>query len=105
MTEILTLIRQTYDPDDLTYSTLVETSRQVFCGVRSIGQSEFYQAQTTNLQPEIKVVLADYLDYQGETLVEYDGTRYSVLRTFRAGQELELVLSRASTEEGGGGYE
>jgi hypothetical protein len=34
----------------------------------------------------------DYLDYEGETLVEYLGQRYRVLRTFRTGQELELVL-------------
>ena len=105
MIEILNLITQTYDPTDPTYSTFLTTKRQVFGGVRSIGQSEFYQAQTTNLKPELKFVLADYLEYQGETLAEYNGIRYSILRTYRSGNELELVLTRASEEEGGGGYD
>lgn len=73
--------------------------RKVFCSLRSIGQSEFYQAYATDYRPELKFVLADYLDYNGETLIEYDGVVYSVIRTFRTGQELEIVVARASAEE------
>lgn len=73
--------------------------REVFAELRSIGQSEFYQAQATGYKPELKFVLADYLDYDGETLVEYTSTLYRVLRTFRAGQSLEIVVSLASAEE------
>ena len=72
---------------------------EVFAELRSIGQSEFYQAQATGYKPELKFVLADYLDYNGETLIEYTGTLYRVLRTFRAGQALEIVVSLASAEE------
>ena len=80
--------------------TLVgEERRTVLAGLRSIGQSEFYQAQATGYRPELKFVLADYLDYNGETLIEHTGTLYRVLRTFRAGQELEIVVSLASAEE------
>ena len=71
-----------------------ETTREVFAKMGSIGQKEFYQAQAIGLQPELKFVLADYLDYEGETLVEHDGQRYRVLRTYRAGQELELTVYR-----------
>lgn len=73
--------------------------RDVFCALRSIGQSEFYQAYATDYRPELKFVLADYLDYNSETLIEYDGAFYSVVRTFRTGQELEIVVARASAEE------
>lgn len=73
--------------------------REAFAELRSIGQSEFYQAQATGYKPELKFVLADHLDYGGETLIEYTGTLYSVLRTFRAGQALEIVVSLASAEE------
>lgn len=78
-----------------------ETSRTVLCSLRSIGQSEFYEASARDFYPEMKFVLADYLDYDNEQLVEYNGQRYSVLRTYRAGQELELTVQRASAEEGG----
>ena len=88
MDELLTLIKG-------------DTSRTVFCGLRSIGMKEFYEAQAVDFYPELKFVLADHLDYNGERLCEYKGQRYSVLRTFRTGQELEIVVARASAEEGG----
>lgn len=74
-------------------------SREAFCELRSIGQSEFYQAYATDYRPELKFVLADYLDYNGETLIVYEGVTYRVIRTYRAGQELEIVVARASAEE------
>ena len=81
-------------------SFVAETSsRDVLCGLRSIGLTEFYQAQATNYRPELKFVLADYLDYQGETYIRYNGDLYVVIRTYRTGQELEIVVGRASAEE------
>lgn len=77
------------------------TTRNVFCGLRSIGQQEFYQSSATDFHPELKFVLADYLEYENEALVEHNGQRYRVLRTYRTGQELEIVVERASAEEGG----
>lgn len=88
MTELLTLIKG-------------DTTRDVFCGVRSVGQKEFYEANARDFYPEMKFVLADYLEYDNEPLVEYNGKRYRVLRTYRAGQELEITVTRASVEEGG----
>ena len=75
------------------------TRREVFASLRSIGQAEFYQAHAIDYRPELKFVLADHLDYQGESLVEHDGTLYRVLRTYRVGRELEIVVTRASAEE------
>ena len=88
MNELLTLIKG-------------EASRTVFCRVASIGMREFYEASARDFYPEVKFILADYLEYNNEQLVEYDGQRYRVLRTFRTGQELELIVTRASAEEGG----
>lgn len=94
MDEILTLIKTTQSVDEYGDTATAETSREVFARISSIGQKEFYQAQAVGLQPELKFVLADYLDYEGETLVEHEGQRYRVLRTYRTGQELELVCYR-----------
>lgn len=87
MNEILTLIH-----DD-------GTAREVFGGLRSVTRSEFYQAATTNYKPELKFVLADYLEYNGESIVKHNDAHYRVIRSFRAGQELELVVEKASAEE------
>lgn len=100
MNEILTLIQRTVARDDQGDPVIRETPRVVICGVRSIGQQEFYQANATDFHPELKLVLADYLDYQDERLVDYNGLRYRVIRTYRSGQELELVVERAAVEDG-----
>ena len=86
MNEIITLVGE-------------NTRREVFASLRSISQSEFYQAAAIDYHPELKFVIADYYDYQGETLVKHNGTLYRILRTYRAGRELELVVTRASSEE------
>ena len=95
MNEVAVLIKRGYDG-----ATRVETRREVFCGFRSIGMKEFYAASTTDFHPELKLVLADYLDYEGETLAEYKGLLYRIIRTYRAGQELELTLEQAPVEDG-----
>lgn len=92
MNEVLILIQQTLGVDDYGDPVATEITREVFGRLGSIGQSEFYQAHAVGLKPELKFILADYLDYENETLVEYQGQRFRVLRTFRNGQEMELVL-------------
>ena len=94
MNEVLTLITATQRVDEYGDLVTAESTREVFAKLGSIGQKEFYQAHAVGLQPELKFVLADYLDYNGETLVEHNGQRYRVLRTYRAGHELELTVYR-----------
>ena len=94
MTEVLTLIKR-----DWQGAERVETTRDVLCTLRSIGAQEFYQASATEYHPEAKLILADYLDYDDETLARYDGTLYRIIRTYRAGKRLELTVERAPAEE------
>jgi len=99
--EVINLISQSLTIDEYGDKITVETNKRVYCKVASIGQKEFYQAQTIGLKPEIKFILADYLDYNDEMLVEYqrfgisEALRYKVLRTYRTGNELELVCYRS----------
>lgn len=93
MNEVITLILRGPGTDTI-------TKRDVFCQVASIGMTEFYQANAQDIHPEGKMILADYLEYNGETLLDWNGTRYRILRTYRTGQRLELVVARASYEEG-----
>lgn len=71
----------------------VEVRRDLFCAIMSIGQAEFYQAQTVGVKPQLKAVISDYLDYQDEEDAVVDGVRYKVLRTYRKmSNELEITL-------------
>lgn len=99
MNDVLTLVSRTLAEDG--YTIARETRREVFCRLESIGRTEFYQAQATELRPELKFVLPDYLEYADEYLVIYEGVWYRVIRTYRQGQELELIVQRAAAEEVG----
>jgi hypothetical protein len=98
MNDILILVGRTFDDDG---NVKGETRREVFCKLESVGRTEFYQAQATDLRPELVFVLADYLDYEDEFLCIYGDTWYRVIRTYRKGQELEIIVQRAAAEEVG----
>lgn len=102
--DILKFVKQTRSIDHLGDTVVLETERTVFCMTKSIGQSEFYQAQANGLKPEIKFVIADYLDYENELIVRYKAFNqaeyetYSVIRTYRTGNNLEIVCRRGVDE-------
>ena len=73
----------------------IETRRDVFCTVRSIGQQEAYLAMGQGLNPELKVILAHDFEYAGEGLCELGGVRYEILRTYVTEADgIELTLQR-----------
>lgn len=94
MTDIISLISQSETTDIYGDPVITETTKTVFCGVSSIGMKEFYQANASGFKPEIKFILADYLDYNDEKFISYDSKRYRVLRTYRNGHELEITCYR-----------
>lgn len=97
--EAITLISQTETTDDYGDIVVVPTEKTIFATLKSISQSEFYQAQAVGLKPEIKFVIADYLDYSGEELLKYtpfqgEEETYSIIRTYRNGNTLEITCAR-----------
>lgn len=67
---------------------LTPSKRDVFCRVRSVSRSEFYQAAQTDLHPTYIFSISHYKDYAGEKLVKYtDWTgkekTYTVIRAYR----------------------
>lgn len=72
---------------------VIRSERSVFALRKSAGMKEFYEAATAGMIPEIKFILQDYLDYQGERELAYDGFRYEVIRTFRTqSNQLEIIV-------------
>lgn len=76
--QIITLINTIPNGDVDEYGDPVdkEEKRDLFCAILSIGQSEFYQAQTVGVKPQLKAVISDYLDYHDEEEAVVDGIRY-----------------------------
>lgn len=91
--DVITLVNKNMNtlPDEFGNRTVQESKREVFATVKSVSQSEFYQANANGFKPEIKFVIYDYFDYENENFVEYENTRYEIIRTFRNGLHLEIV--------------
>jgi len=93
MTDVITLITQAITTDKYGNEVATETERTVYCEVDSISQTEFYAAANTELNPEYRFTIF-FGDYEGESLVKFNGARYSVYRTYRTGDDLELYTER-----------
>ena len=85
MDDVINLVEQNgyYDKNKV-YRTQ-RTSRQVFAKVESINRSEFFNAGRIGLNPQLLFRVFKG-DYNGESIVEYNGRIYSVYRTFDSQQ-------------------
>lgn len=73
-----------------------EIRRKCYCTIKSIGQTEAYQARGIGLNPELKIVLAHDFEYSDEPQLEYNGERYDILRTYVTETDgIELTVQRA----------
>lgn len=91
--DVAELIATTISYDEYKNPVTVETRKEVFVKPQSIRMREFYQAAEVGMKADFTLVLADYYDYDGEKLVEYNGTVYDVVRTYRRDNRLEIVLT------------
>lgn len=121
--QIIKLVQEVKGVNQYGDITVTETEREIFAEVKSIGQKEFYEAAAVGMKPEIKFVIADFLDYQGEKKLRYEPfsndiavipnddlypgditparateLTYDVIRTYRTGIALEIVCSRGVDE-------
>ncbi len=98
--EVIKLVSEEKSVDEYGDISVVYAERTVFARLASVTQSEFYQAMAVGLKPELKFVIADYLDYKDEKIIKYKGFGedeeqiYSVIRTYRNKNELEIVCKR-----------
>ena len=98
--EVINLIKVSYVKDKNGVNRKVETSRQVYCNVGSVTQSEFFQGAQAGLKPEYRFTIFFY-DYDAETLVDYKGVKYSVYRTYHDKTDLmELYVQKAAGDNG-----
>ena len=64
------------------HESVTEDVRPVYCTVRSVGRSEYYNALNAGIKPEYVFILALEDDYKDERLLDYQGKRYRVVRTY-----------------------
>lgn len=75
-----------------------EVKRKVFCEVKSVSRNEFYRAMENGISPTYVFQLADYAEYKGEKIAEYNGQRYRVVRTYCDRQRIEITVEEATVD-------
>lgn len=94
------LIKQTRTPDAFGDLVTKEVRRTVMAEEVSVGMTETYQAMAVGYKPETKIILGNWLEYDGEEELEYTPfgrsapVRLDIIRTFRRGEVLEMTCGR-----------
>lgn len=94
---VIDLIQVTRTQDSIGQYIDTEIKKQVYCDVRSVSRSEWFDAGRDGLQPSFVFTMFRH-DYSGEKIVEYAGNRYGIYRTYVGrNEQIELYA-----EEKGG---
>lgn len=90
----VTLIKRHSAVNSLGEVTYLETSSEVFGYVTSSTQQEWFTAHREDINSVFRLVIYSF-EYHGETIVEMDGVRYGVYRTFeKSTDKIELYLEQ-----------
>ena len=80
------------DSDGFPNKLLTEESK-VFCDKKNVGYAEYFKSQQAGITVSFKVEVHK-VDYSGEMLAEFEGKRYSILKTYEVNDDtIELTLS------------
>ncbi len=90
-------LKQTPQLDQLNRPYFTYNEELFYCNEKSIGQSEFYQAESAGLKPEIKLE-TKLVDLNNVTHVKYKERRYKILRTFKKEDIVEITLTSLINE-------
>ena len=98
--DVATLISYTYVKNIYGVRTKsLSLKKDVIVDVESVTGSEFFQGGATGIRPELRFTIFDG-DYDGQEVVEYKGTLYSIYRTYRNEKfYLELYAERRKGDE------
>lgn len=82
----VTLVSYEITKDEIGNDVKTPIKKTVLCRVDSIGQSEFYNANVSDLRPDIKFIIKEF-EYKGQKEVIFNEVKYKVIRTYYTGIE------------------
>lgn len=90
----IALISETYKEDSIGQQLPQETQKIVFCEIQGISSTETFEAGRNGLRASCRAIVFQ-CDYNGEEIVELNGKRYGIYRTYpRKNETIELYLSQ-----------
>lgn len=90
---IFSLIAEAYVVDDIGQRIAQDTSREVYGQKGAITRAEWNAAAQQGFKPSYEITMFAY-DYNGEELAEVDGERYTIYRTYKYNDTIELYLEK-----------
>lgn len=90
--EIIYLIQEVIGADDIgNQVTALSSSQKCYAKVQSVRTNEFYNAIEVGLSPSIEFVIKK-LNYHGEHEIEWNQSRYEVIRIVEPKNKFDIVL-------------
>lgn len=84
------LIADTYTQNDYGVMEKQSTRKKVFVNTTSVTGTEWFEGGRNGLNPQYRFIMFSH-DYNNEKVIEYNGTQYTIYRTFlRSTDEIEL---------------
>lgn len=95
LNDVCTLVSETELVSDEGYGTAAQMRhREVFCEVSKPGREEFYKSLSAGMAADL-VITVNAEDYDGETLVEWGGVLYRLIRYYKtAGLLVEMSVKQ-----------
>lgn len=88
----VTLIKQKSTKVDKYGNLIIEEEKNIImCNKISASRDEFYRASQNDLKVNFILTIHEF-EYEGESLLEFNNKRYSIVRTYENGKLLELVI-------------
>jgi len=92
--DIAKLISYTETQNDIGDTVLTPIEKEVFVNKKSIRQSEYYQALSTGLKPELMFEVKS-IDYEDEETISYENKAYNIMRVFSKNGEVTELICQA----------
>ena len=90
----ISLVAITEAETSLAAAIAAGTKTSVFADIKSVRQSEFYQAAAIGINPTI-VFIVWTAEYSNQAAVEWDSKQYKVIRTYdKQDEKTELVCAK-----------
>lgn len=93
-TDELILIKNTFENDSIGNQIEKNEESIVFCEVKSISRTEFYQAAQSGMKPGAAFIIYGF-EYDNQEFVRHNGIKYKVIKTYKINDnDLELTCEK-----------
>ena len=97
---VIYLLKTEYETNAYGVMVPTDTARMVYADVESVTGSEWFEGGRNGLNPEFRMRI-HAIEYKGEESLIYDGKTFSIYRTYRDSDIIELYVEKKKGDEHG----